>query len=340
MLAICSTAKLVVFKAPKPSSNAERVPQGTKRGAQPRHKNHLTSSKQPSVSSCEETKGASSKAHIGSKIGHLNRKKESSLAMDSNPSQTSASTPVSASGNDASAVSIAEADPGKSAPIKENEASRTIKLEDLAKVVSSVQPSFKDLDSPEDGLIIIVDDSDEDEEVDDVHATTNAETEDTSVLKSSSPKAQPFFPNIRQLNELLVKSLQTEFSKILSTHDFSSSLPTELKELPSKFNELAEEEDFTKTVTSLTSQFAKRKTLQWELLEEFLSVPTHVETIQAKLKTLDALPSLLHQFTYALNQFAQAIASKKTEDDNIPSAGQVGTQPAEGEKNTNQATIS
>ncbi|GKD93251.1 hypothetical protein Tco_1373088 [Tanacetum coccineum] len=34
MLAICSTAKPVVFKAPKPSSNAERVSHGTKPGAQ------------------------------------------------------------------------------------------------------------------------------------------------------------------------------------------------------------------------------------------------------------------------------------------------------------------
>ncbi|GKA22799.1 hypothetical protein Tco_0708761 [Tanacetum coccineum] len=35
-----------------------------------------------------------------------------------------------------------------------------------------------------------------------------------------------------------------------------------------------------------------------------------------------------------------AIASKKTEDDSVPSAGQADTQPAEGEKNINQATIS
>ncbi|GJR19514.1 hypothetical protein Tco_0968041 [Tanacetum coccineum] len=45
MLAICSAAKPVVFKAPKLSSNAERVSQGTKPGAQPGYKKHLTSSK-------------------------------------------------------------------------------------------------------------------------------------------------------------------------------------------------------------------------------------------------------------------------------------------------------
>ncbi|GKD64144.1 hypothetical protein Tco_1306252 [Tanacetum coccineum] len=48
--------------------------------------------------------------------------------------------------------------------VKEEEASRTIKLEDMTKLVSHVQPSFKDLDSPKDDPIIVVDDSDEDEE--------------------------------------------------------------------------------------------------------------------------------------------------------------------------------
>ncbi|GKF93297.1 hypothetical protein Tco_0280016, partial [Tanacetum coccineum] len=38
MLAIFSAATLVAFKAPKSSSNAERVSQGTKPGAQPGHK--------------------------------------------------------------------------------------------------------------------------------------------------------------------------------------------------------------------------------------------------------------------------------------------------------------
>ncbi|GJX96491.1 hypothetical protein Tco_0352289 [Tanacetum coccineum] len=216
--------------------------------------------------------------------------------------------------------------------VKEDEAPRIIKLEDLAKLVSSVQLSFKDLDSPEDDPIIVVDDSDEDEESDKVHATTNAETEDASVPKSSSPSSLPI--ELKELpskfNELAeeVKGLKKQ------VHDLEIELPGELKEIPTKL------EEFTKTVTSLTSQLAELKTLKWELLAEFLSVPTKVEVIHAKLKTLDALPCLLHKVTNVLNQFAQAIASKKTEDDNVPSAGQAGTQPAEGEKNTNQATIS
>ncbi|GKB48856.1 hypothetical protein Tco_0899609 [Tanacetum coccineum] len=376
---------------------------------------HSTSSKQPYVSSKEATKGGSSKAPTGSKTCHLKKKKESSSAMDSNPSQTSASTPVvaemhkedqqatasfivyseSASGCDASVDSIAEADPGLSAPndsipqqqgmnertkntlfdhisagigphvladqtqsvseglktvftqpitgkrassiarqVEEEESSRTIKLEDLVKMVLNVQTSFKDLDSPEDDPIIIVDDSDEDEEAekDEAHTTINVETEDALVPKSSSPSSLP----------TKLKDLPTKFNELTEevkrlkkqVHELEIELPGDLKEIPTKL------EDFTNTVTSLTSQVAELKTFQWELPSEFLSVPKQVETVQAKLKTLDALPSLLNKVANALNQFAQAIASKKIEDTSVPSAGQTGTQPAEGEKNTNQTTTS
>ncbi|GKE30704.1 hypothetical protein Tco_1446088 [Tanacetum coccineum] len=93
-------------------------------------------------------------------------------------------------------------------------------------------------------------------------------------------------------------------------------------------------------VTSLTSQVAELKTLQWELPAKFLVIPSQVELIQAKLETLDALPSLLNKVTNALNQFTQAITLKKTGGDSVPSAGQAGTQLAKEEKNINQAIIS
>ncbi|GJW83716.1 hypothetical protein Tco_0156861 [Tanacetum coccineum] len=348
MLAICTADKPMVFKAPKTSSKAKSVSQGTNPGAQTGHKKPLTSSKQTSVSSKEATKGGSFKAPTGSKTSHSKKRKESSSAMDSNPSEPLVSTLVdtgihkedqqatggptslgvtseeransqlnsgmstynlneaiylasfiihseSPLGNDASAASTAKADPGNFAPSTDPHEKEpaplldklrkkkppTIKLEDLAKLVSNVEPIFKDPNSPEDDPVIVVDDSDEDEE-DEVHPTLNAETEDTSVHKSSSP------------SELLVKSLKSEFSKFLSTHDFSSSLPTKLKDLPSKFNDLTKE---------------------WELPAEFLAMPSQVEMVQAKLKTLDALPSLLNKVTNALNQFLYAITSKKIKGD-------------------------
>ncbi|GJX69967.1 hypothetical protein Tco_0307138 [Tanacetum coccineum] len=413
MLAICNAPKLVVFKAPKPSSNGERVPQGIKPGAKPRHKKHSTSSKQPSVSSSEAIKASTTvvaemhkedqQATGGTTSLGVTSEERANPQLSSGMSVFNLNEPIysasfiihseSASGNDALAVSTAEADLGKSAPsdfipqqqgmnegtkntsydhlfagtdlhvladktqsvsegletvltqsttgkeassiakqVEEDEASRTIKLEDPAKLVSSVQPSFKDLDSPKDDPIIVVDDSDEDEEVDKVHATINTETEDASVPKSTSPSSL-----LTELKELpskfneLAKEVKGLKKQVL---DLEIELPGELKEIPTKL------EDFTKTITSLTSQVAKLKTLQYEHLVEFLSVPIQVEVIQTKLKTLDALPSLLHKVTNALNQFAQAIASKKTNDNNVPSAGQADTQPAEGEKNTNQVTIS
>ncbi|GJU08512.1 hypothetical protein Tco_1124942, partial [Tanacetum coccineum] len=227
--------------------------------------------------------------------------------------------------------------------IKE-ETSSTIKLEDLAKLMSHVQPSFKDLDLLEDDPVIVVDDSDEDED-DEVHATENVETKDTSVPKYSSPmssqiqeltnqvlilqsqkhkleleknkgeaevallKAQPSFPNVEQLKELLFDELIEEVKGLKKqVHELEIELPGDLKEIPTKL------EDFTKTVAS----------------------------VQAKLKTLDALPGLLLNVTKALNKFAQVLdfASSKAGDQSVPSAGQADTRPTEGENDTNQATIS
>ncbi|GJW77645.1 hypothetical protein Tco_0139327 [Tanacetum coccineum] len=82
---------------------------------------------------------------------------------------------------------------------------------------------------------------------------------------------------------------------------------------------------------------------EYAVLDKELDTPYLMEVdtpYSAKLKTLDALPSLLNKVTNALNRFTQAIASKKTEDASVPSVGPVITQLAEGEKNTNQTTIS
>ncbi|GJU04179.1 hypothetical protein Tco_1114517 [Tanacetum coccineum] len=220
---------------------------------------HSTSSKQPSVSSKEATTGGSSKAPTSSKTGHSKKRKESSSAMDSNPSQPPVSTPIdtgmhkedqqvtggptslgvtsearanpqlssgmsafnlnepiylasfiihseSSSGDDALVVSTTEVNPGKSAPSDfvpqqqgMNEGTKNTSYDQLfastdphvladktqsvsegletvltqptiGKGASSIarQPSFEDLDSPEDDHIIVVDDNDEDEEADKV----------------------------------------------------------------------------------------------------------------------------------------------------------------------------
>ncbi|GJY05294.1 hypothetical protein Tco_0371234 [Tanacetum coccineum] len=349
MLAICAVDTLVVFKAPKTSSKAESVFQGTKPRAKPGHKNLSTSLKQPSMSSKEVTKGGSFKAPTNTGM-HKEDKQATggptSLGVTSearatpqlssgmsafnlNESIYSASFIIhseSASRNNASAVSTAEADPGKSAPsrdphvladqtksvsegletvltqpitgkgassiarqVKEEEASNLIKLEDLLSNQVLIHQSQKHK----------------------LKLKKNKAEAEIALLK-----AQPSFPNVGQLNDLLI--------------------PGDLKEIPSKL------EDFTKTITSLTSQVVELKTLQLELLAKFVLLLAQVASVQAKLKTLDALLGLLLNFTKALNNFAQVLdsASSKAEDQSVPSAGQDDTMPAAEEKNTNQATIS
>ncbi|GKB00498.1 hypothetical protein Tco_0828491, partial [Tanacetum coccineum] len=85
---------------------------------------------------------------------------------------------------------------------------------------------------------------------------------DAAKIEASLLKAKPPFPNVEQLTQLLVNSFKHELLKLLSSHDFSNSLPTELKELP---------------------------------------IPRQVLSIQAKIKTFDALPSLLTKVTEALD---------------------------------------
>ncbi|GJU75183.1 hypothetical protein Tco_1272253 [Tanacetum coccineum] len=360
MLAVCNLAAPNVPKAPKPSSIAERVPQGTKHGAKPGHKKQSTSSKQPFVYSREAIKCGSSRAPTGSKTDLSQKSKESSSTMDSNPSQPSVSTFVDtemhkedqqAAGDPSylGATSEEGAHPqlssGSNPSVlvdKTKSAGDGLKT---AHTTSDTKSAFFTPHSPTDEPIIVLDESEEEEDVEKDKDTKDTLKEELEQAKAKAKaeaallKAQPSFPNVEHLNELLVKSLKIEFSNILSAHDFSSSLPTELKNLPSKFNKLTEEvkelknqvhnleielpgnlkeiptklEDFTKTVTSLTSQVAKLKTLH-----------------------------LLSHVIKALNKFAQVLdsASSKAGDQSVPSAGQANIILAEEEKNTNQATIS
>ncbi|GJV61145.1 hypothetical protein Tco_1467245 [Tanacetum coccineum] len=113
---------------------------------------------------------------------------------------------------------------------------------------------------------------------------------------------------MEHLNEHLVKFLTAEFSKILSAYNFSSSLPTELKDLPSKFDKQTEE------VKGLKKQ---------------------VHELEIKLPgDLKEIPSKLEEFTKTIT------TTSKSGDQCVPSASQASSMPAEGEKNTNQATIS
>ncbi|GJV67993.1 retrovirus-related pol polyprotein from transposon TNT 1-94 [Tanacetum coccineum] len=202
----------------------------------------------------------------------------------------------SASGHDASADSTAEADLGKSA-LKDSlsqqqetvytktrtkkeaiydqefntspeltnsdDVTKEIKLEDMSKLVKDVTVDTIELDSLEDDQPFMVEDDEEEE----VHVEPHTKTKDALVLPPQKTNAeaevallsaQPSFPNVEQLTELLVKSLKPELSKLLTTYDFSSSIPTELKELSYIYEVLGE--DILKiTILTPNTSYPSRK---------------------------------------------------------------------------------
>ncbi|GJU22845.1 hypothetical protein Tco_1156187 [Tanacetum coccineum] len=122
--------------------------------------------------------------------------------------------------------------------------SRKVKLEDLSDILKDTRSAIFTPDSPTYEPIIFSDESEEEENVE-----KDKDAEETLVppppsLKSAQIQelmAQPLYPDINHLTELLVTSLKPELSKLLASHDFASYLLTELKELPSKITGLSGE---------------------------------------------------------------------------------------------------
>ncbi|GKB43267.1 hypothetical protein Tco_0888209 [Tanacetum coccineum] len=194
--------------------------------------------------------------------------------------------------------------------------SHLIKLEDLSDILKDTGSAFFTPNSPPDEPIIVSDESKEEEEV-----ARDKYTEATS----------HDIPKYTSLTELLVTSLKPKLSKLLASHDFASCLPTKLKELPSKVTELSGE------IKELKKHVAELKTIQWELIAEFLDLPSLVSSVQAKLKTLDSLSSLLNKVTDTLIRFVTLMenASGATST-NVPLAGKATALPTEREKNTSK----
>ncbi|GKB23109.1 hypothetical protein Tco_0862510 [Tanacetum coccineum] len=284
-----------------------------------------TSSKAEKKSKIKITKGVSfTKGGTRSQNGHSVKETQSSLAMYSNLIQPSASTPVVAKlhKDDQQATGS----PTSLGVTSEEKAHPHYSLYHYSQLVDN-EPLF------------VQDDSDEEVHAKKVQAEEPKETVDALAPHPPSLKSI----QIQELtNQVLL--LQSHNSKL------KSSLPTELKELPSRFNELTREvkelkkhvhdmeielprdlkeiltklETFTSTIKSLATQVVKLKTLQ------------------LKIKSLDALLRLLNKVTEALNKFAQILesASKKVGDHCVPSVGLDGSHPTKGEKNTQQVTIS
>ncbi|GJV17090.1 hypothetical protein Tco_1362413 [Tanacetum coccineum] len=427
MLAICKVEFLVEHKAPNTSSyTRKKDSKGKNPGAKSRHRKQPTFSKHHPLSKIEATKGRSSKASTRSKTSHLVKETQSSSALDINPSQPPASTHVvvrlhkedqqTTGKKEASniAQNIEEEFNTSPALSSSEDTKKNIKLEDLSKIVQDADFDFIDLDSPKDDEpIIIKDESDEE-----VHAEKNQKLEK---LKSkveaevSFLTAQPSFPNVKQLTELLAGTLGfgvgwcggygriggVEWVLVCgivvlcgyldvgnglvrpcswcgsvgergTNDECCSDLPTGCIDefvVPEvcivavnkldvivmdswlkigyrrligqgySFKVILHDLGTTTIVSSLATQVAELKTLQWELPAEFLSILGQVSSFKDNIKTLDALPTLLSKVTKALDRFTQAVkqASPKASDQDVPSTDQAGTHPAKGEKNTKQA---
>ncbi|GKE20121.1 hypothetical protein Tco_1431633, partial [Tanacetum coccineum] len=157
-----------------------------------------------------------------------------------------------------------------------DDAKKEIKLEDLSKLVQKVEIDFMDLDSPKDDAPIIIQDEDDEE----VHAKKD---------------------DVEKLTELLVKSLQPELSNLLSSHDFSNSLPTKLKELPSKFTDLPRE------IKELKKHVHK---LEIELLGDLKEIPTKLEKED---RTSEIIPNFKANYLH-LSEWREVVqdCSKRT----------------------------
>ncbi|GJR38981.1 hypothetical protein Tco_1214665 [Tanacetum coccineum] len=87
-------------------------------------------------------------------------------------------------------LKTAHTDSGTNEESKADEISRKIKLEDLSDLMKDTRSTFFTPDSPQDELIIVLDESEEEEtkKDKDTHTTSHDVPEDTSVPHLSSPK--------------------------------------------------------------------------------------------------------------------------------------------------------
>ncbi|GJR14845.1 hypothetical protein Tco_0797497 [Tanacetum coccineum] len=164
---------------------------------------------------------------------------------------------------DASAYSIADADPRIFAP---NDSIPSQEGMDKGTKHDSIDHIFAGTN-----LSVLVDQT---KSAKDRLKTTHTDLDEA---EATSLKARPSYPDINQLTNLLVTSLKPELSKLLASHNFASCLPTELKELPSKFTELSGE------IKELKKHVKDREI---ELPGDLKEIPTKLETFTSTISSL------------------------------------------------------
>ncbi|GKD04013.1 hypothetical protein Tco_1178987 [Tanacetum coccineum] len=282
MKAICKLDAPVVSKASKPSSQTKEVPQGKKPGAKSslrrkqssKHTSDLSHPSPPTLVVGEMHKEAHQAAGGPTSLGATNKEgAHPQLSSGSNPSVLVDKTKSAGDG-----LNTTHTDSCKNEESRANDTSKKIKLKDLLEFLKDTRSAFFTPDSPQDDLIIVTDESKEEEaNKEDTHDTSHDVPKDTLVPPHPSPKSAQIqelmaqvqllkskkdeleqqkatakaevaslkvrssYPDVNQLTTLLVTFLKPELSKLLASHNFANCLPTNLKEHPSKFTELSRE---------------------------------------------------------------------------------------------------
>ncbi|GKB49563.1 hypothetical protein Tco_0900316 [Tanacetum coccineum] len=176
-----------------------------------------------------------------------------------------------------------------------------IKMDDLTELVQKIMAGYMELESPRDDQPI---------QTIKIQELTNQvlflqsqkyklEKEKTDVeAKVANLKALPSYLNVQQLTELLVNSFKPEFVKLIKAHDFSSFIPTELKDLPRKFKAMNE-------TLALTTKVDNLEGSKLEIQVDLVALHGQVSSISsqlAKLNVLDAISTILDKVVAAMDR--------------------------------------
>ncbi|GKB12810.1 zinc finger BED domain-containing protein RICESLEEPER 2 [Tanacetum coccineum] len=214
-----------------------------------------------------------------------------------------------------STILHSESDTEADAPVFSDD--EEIKMEDLTELVQKTTASFMDLESPENEEPIQVSSEDE--------AAMETETKDTSSQTIKLEEEKP-------ADEAKAANLKAQLSIQISF------IPTDLKELPTKF------EAVNGTMDDNGAEYVEKLEIDVPadlkgILDKLVELQTSISALTTRV--FDAIPDIMNKVATSLNKFADAISSvsHKAENSSVPSAGQADTHPAEREKITNQATI-
>ncbi|GJV23107.1 hypothetical protein Tco_1375802 [Tanacetum coccineum] len=193
-------------------------------------------------------------------------------------------------------------DSGANEESRADDISLKVKLEDLSDILKDTRSSFFTPDSQPDESIIVLDESEEEEEVakdKDTEATSHDVPNDTSFLPPPSLKSAQIQKLMAQVYLLQYQKEELEQAKAKGKAEVVS-----IKANPSYLD-----------IHQLAELLLKKhvRDMEIELHGDLKEIPTKLETftstisIQEKLKTLDSLPSLLHKVTNTLNRFATLV---------------------------------